>query len=104
MAGFQVHPVANDHDPVECEAGFRAVPGDELIDGVLVNAARGWRAETVEHRQFAMIQIGQAKHSATVIRLDSVIAHDDGLPCRSIGNTADRLGDASMALDKGRGL
>jgi hypothetical protein len=27
-----------------------------------------------------MIQIRQAKHSATVIRLDSLFAHDDGLP------------------------
>jgi hypothetical protein len=27
-----------------------------------------------------MIQIWQAEHSATVIRLDSRFAHDDGLP------------------------
>jgi hypothetical protein len=26
-----------------------------------------------------MIQIGQAKHSATVIRFNSLFAHDDGL-------------------------
>jgi hypothetical protein len=32
-----------------------------------VNAARGWRVEAVEHCQFAMIQIRQPKHSATVI-------------------------------------
>jgi len=31
-----------------------------------------------------MIQIRQPKHSATVVRLDSVFAHGDGLPCRRI--------------------
>jgi len=31
-----------------------------------------------------MIQIRQPKHSATVVRLDSLFAHSDGLPCRSI--------------------
>src|SRR5690348_17182175 len=35
-----------------------------------------------------MIEIGQAKHSTTVIRLDSMFAHDDGLLCRRIGTTA----------------
>src|SRR5882724_1120691 len=43
-----------------------------------------------------MIQIGQSKHSATVIRLDSVFAHGDGLPCRRIGTTVNRLGDANI--------
>jgi hypothetical protein len=31
-----------------------------------------------------MIEIGQAKHSTTVIRLDSVFARGDGLPCRTM--------------------
>jgi hypothetical protein len=81
---FQVHAVANDHDAVESQSRFRAVPGDELVDGVLVHAARGRRAEAVEHGQFAMIQIRQSQHPATVIRLDSLFAHGDGLPCRKI--------------------
>jgi hypothetical protein len=51
--------VANDHDSVEREAGLGAVPGDELVNGVLIHAARGWRTEAVEHGQFAMIQIRQ---------------------------------------------
>ena len=38
-----------------------------------------------------MIQVWKPKHSATVIRLDSVFAHGDGLPCRRIGTTANRL-------------
>jgi hypothetical protein len=36
---FQVHTVTNDDDAVESQARLRAIPGDELIDGVLVNAA-----------------------------------------------------------------
>ena len=60
------------------ESGFGAVPGDELVDGVFVNAARGRRAEAVKYRQFAMIQIWKQKHSVTVIRLDFLFAHSDG--------------------------
>jgi hypothetical protein len=73
-AGFQVHAVANDGDAIEGEAWLGAIPGDKLIDRVLVHSARGGRAEAVEHCQFAMIQIRQPKHSATVIRLDFLLA------------------------------
>jgi|CZKR01.1.fsa_nt_gi hypothetical protein len=38
-----------------------------------------------------MIQIRQPKHSATVVRLDSLFAHSDGLPCRSIWDYQGRL-------------
>jgi hypothetical protein len=38
----------------------------------------------VKHGQSAMIQIRQGKHSATVVRLDSLFAQSDGLPCRRI--------------------
>jgi len=48
-----------------------------------------------------MIEVGQTKYSATVIRLDSLFAHDDGLPCRRIGTMADRLGDASIGTRYG---
>ena len=90
-APFQVHAVAHDYDPVQSEPGFGAVPGNELIDGVFIDAARGWRAEAVEHGQSAMIQIRQPKHPATVIRLDSLFTHSDGLPCRSIWDYQGRL-------------
>jgi hypothetical protein len=44
-----------------------------------------------------MIQVWQAEHSATVIRLDSRFAHDDGLPMPQDWNYGtDRLGDASI--------
>ena len=37
--------------------------------------------------RFTMIQVWQAEHSATIVRLDSRFAHDDGLQCRSSRNT-----------------
>jgi hypothetical protein len=58
----------------------------------------------VEHGQRAVIQIRQPQHSATVIRLDSLFAHGDGLPCRRIGTTADRQGDASIDARFGLGV
>src|SRR4051794_2181542 len=32
-----------------------------------------------------MIEVWQSERSATIIRLDFLFAHSDGLPCRSIG-------------------
>ncbi len=85
---LEVHAIADYDDAVEGEARLGAIPCNELINGVLVHAARGGRAEAIEHGRLAVVQIRQAKHSATVIRLDSLFAHDDGLPCRRLGTTA----------------
>ena len=41
-----------------------------------------------------MIEIGQTKHSTTVIRLDSVFAHSDGLQCRKHWDDGDLMGDS----------
>ena len=98
-SGFQVHAVAHDDDAIEGQTGLGAIPCDELIDGVLVNAARGWRTQAVEYRQSAMIQIRQPKHAATVVRLDSLFAHGDGLQCRGIWDDGDHMDDST----KGRG-
>ena len=72
MTRFQVHAIAHNDDAVESQPRLGAVPGDELVNGVLVDSARSWRAEAIENCRFAMIQIRQPQHSATVIRLDSV--------------------------------
>ena len=87
MPRFQVHAIAHDDDAVEGQPRLGAVPGDELVDGVLVDSARSWRAEAIENCRFTMIQVWQAEHSATIVRLDSRFAHDDGLQCRSSRNT-----------------
>ena len=40
MPRFQVHAIAHHDDAVEGQPRFGAVPGDELVDGVLVDSAR----------------------------------------------------------------
>ena len=55
MPRFEVHAIAYDHDAVEGQPWLGAVPRDELIDGILVNATRRLRSEAIEHRRFAMI-------------------------------------------------
>ncbi len=40
MPRFQVHAIAHDDDAVEGQPRLGAVPGDELVDGVLVDSAR----------------------------------------------------------------
>src|ERR1700757_2292539 len=39
-ARFEVHAVASNYDPVECQARLGAVPCYELVEGKLVDAAR----------------------------------------------------------------
>ena len=67
------------------DGGSLGNPGPSGI-GVVIDGS-----EAVEHCQFAMIQIRQPKHSATVIRLDCLFAHGDGLLCRRIGTTAQTI-------------
>jgi hypothetical protein len=50
-----------------------------------------------------MIQVWKPKHSATVIRLDSVFANSDGLPCRSIWDDGGRL-DVATGCASGAGI
>ena len=90
MPRFQVHAIAHDDDAVEGQPRLRAVPGDELVDGVLIDAARGWRAEAGEHCEFAMVQIRQSQYTATVVRLDSLHAHGDGLHTAAFGTARGR--------------
>jgi hypothetical protein len=60
-----------------------------LVDGVLVDSTRSWRAEAVKNGGLAVIQVRQTEHSATVIRLDLLLAHGDGLPVPRHGITPD---------------
>jgi len=49
-----VHAVANDYDAIEGEAGLGAVPGDELIDGVLDDGLPCRRIGTTAQTVWAM--------------------------------------------------
>ena len=84
MSGFQIQAIAHDDDAVEGQPRLGTVPGDKLVDGILVDPARCWRSEAIENCRFAMIEVRQAEYPATIDRLTSRFAHDDGLPCRSI--------------------
>ena len=50
MPRFQVHAIAHDHDAIEGQPRLRTIPGNELVDRILVYSSRCWRPETVEHR------------------------------------------------------
>lgn len=54
--------VAQDHYPVERQARFRAIPLDELVDGVTIAplCVRGVKA--VQHRGFGVFQVWQTKY------------------------------------------
>src|SRR5215469_11464053 len=84
MPRFQVHAIAHDDNAVEGQSRLGVIPGDELVDRVLVHSTRGGRAEAVENGGLAVIQVRQAEHSATVIRLNLLLAHGDGLQCRAM--------------------
>ncbi|MGA2377612.1 MAG: DUF6429 family protein [Candidatus Sulfotelmatobacter sp.] len=90
-----MHAVAGDHDPIEGEAWFRAVPRNELIEGVFVDAARAGRAEAIEHCQFGVVEVWQPERSATIIWLGLFLAHGDGLPCRILSEYGKPRYDAS---------
>jgi len=36
LTGFEMRAITQDHDPVEGQARFRAIPVNELIDGVTI--------------------------------------------------------------------
>ena len=67
ISRFKIHAVADHDDAIEGQTWLRAVPRDELVDGVLIHAARSWGTETIEHGPLTMVQIGQAKYPATVV-------------------------------------
>ena len=54
---FQVKPIAQDHCFVEGQSWFRTVPGDELIDSVLISAPRVRRTKAPEDCGFRVFQI-----------------------------------------------
>src|SRR5215469_11348149 len=95
MPRFQVHAVADDHNPVERQPWLGAKPSDELVNGELVDATRGWRAEAIEYCQLAVVQVRQSKNSAPIVWFCSVCTHANGLPRRGIGNYSRLSGNAS---------
>ena len=59
VALFQVNPIAQDDGSVERQPGLRAVPGDELPDGVLVGALAARRRQTIQHGRRRVFEVGE---------------------------------------------
>ena len=47
---FQIDAITSDDGPVESEPRLRAVPVNEIANGVVICASRTWRREAVENR------------------------------------------------------
>src|SRR5713101_1228660 len=73
---------ADNDNGTESQSWFRAVPSDELLDSVLVCAARTGRGKAIQYCQLRVVQISQSQHYATVVRFDFLVTHAGGLPCR----------------------
>jgi len=52
---FEVHTIADDDNTIEGEPRFRAIPGNELINRIFVNATRGRGPEAVQDLQLGMV-------------------------------------------------
>ena len=59
LALLQMDPIPQDDGPIEREAWFRAVPADELADGVVVGALAARRREAGEDRRLRVFEIRQ---------------------------------------------
>ena len=59
MSLFKEDAVAGHDGLVKSESRLRAVPIDELSDGMVVRSLRTWRGQAVEDRGFGLLEIGQ---------------------------------------------
>jgi len=60
---LEEEPVSQYNGPIEREARLRAVPPDELIDGVTVGFLRACRRERAQNRIFRLFEIRERKVS-----------------------------------------
>ena len=61
VALLKVNAVAKDYRAVESEAGLRAIPSDELANGVLVGTLPTGGGKAVEHSGLGVFEIGQGE-------------------------------------------
>src|SRR5258708_16846165 len=60
---LQVKPITQNHCFVECQSWIRTVPGNELVNSMLISAPRIRRTEAPEDCGFRVFQIGDAELS-----------------------------------------
>jgi hypothetical protein len=79
LMGREMRVVAQDHDPVECQARFRTIPVNELIDGVTITPLCVHGVEAVQHRGLGVIKVGQAQDGLGTVASSSgtwLLLHD----------------------------
>ena len=59
---FQIDAIASDDGPVESEPRLRAIPVNEVANGVVVGALRAWRCEAIENCGSGLVQIRKSQN------------------------------------------
>ena len=59
---FQIDAIASDDGPVESEPRLRAIPVNEVANGVVVRALRTWGCEAVENCGSGLFQIRKSQN------------------------------------------
>src|SRR5713226_7391426 len=76
--------ITQDHDPVKGQTRFRAIPVNELIDGVTISPLGVSGGETVQHCGLRVFEIGQAQDGFGTAASSSetwLLLHDRWPPC-----------------------
>ena len=63
MRLFEADPVTGDYGPVESKPGLRAVPVNELADGVIIRPLGTLRREAVKDCRFRLFEISSRSGS-----------------------------------------
>src|SRR3981189_2578222 len=71
LQGFQIVPVPYDHDPIECQTVLRAIPINELVDGMTIPALGVGTGQAIQDCCLGMFKIGKAQDSLGFIAIDS---------------------------------
>jgi hypothetical protein len=72
---FQMDTVANYHNAIESQARFRTVPGNELLQGVFIDAPRIRGCKAIQYSQFGVIEVGKTQDNAAVVRFNFLATH-----------------------------
>jgi len=63
LPGFEIVSIFENNDPIERQTWFRAIPINELIDGMAIPALCIGTGQTVENRGPGKLEIGQTQDS-----------------------------------------
>jgi hypothetical protein len=61
VTGFEMRPIAQDHNSVESQARFRTIPVNECIDGVTITPLGVQAGEAIQDCGFGVLEVWQAQ-------------------------------------------